>query len=190
MRPRRRRPHPGAVLVGATGLFLTLLALLAWQMRGGGDPALGAGRAVAVVRRPVQVVVVRRVVDRVKIVHKPTPAPAASAAPVSSAPAASAPAASAPAPAAQAPAPAPAPAPAAPAPAPAPAPAATTTAQRAPAPAPRAAATGTPTDTAAVGQPNPNSAAPFAPGHRKHHKVKHHGKATAPGQVKKDDDRR
>ena len=120
-RSRRRRPSPGGVLGGSLALFVVLLALLAWQMRGGGDPALGAGRPAVRLRRPVQIVLVHRVVRKVVIVHKPAPAPVASAAPA--APAASAPAASAPAPVAQAPAPAPAPAPAAPAPTPAPAPA-------------------------------------------------------------------
>ncbi|MBS1869390.1 MAG: hypothetical protein JSS99_06970, partial [Actinobacteria bacterium] len=76
-RPRSRRPHPAAVLASALGLFLTLLALLAWQMRGGGDPALGAGTRAAPPPRPQRVVVVHRVVRRVVVVHKPAPAAAA-----------------------------------------------------------------------------------------------------------------
>jgi hypothetical protein len=101
---RRRRPGPGRVVAGSLALFLMLFALLAWQMRNGGDPALGAG-STSVAARPPHVLV-HRVVRRVVIVHAPA---AAAAAPPAAAPSATAPAAAAPPPAAPAPAPPPAP---------------------------------------------------------------------------------
>jgi hypothetical protein len=105
--PRRRRPSARPVVVGALALFLAVLALLAVQMRLGGDPALGAGTTPA--RPRPRHVLVHRVVRRVVVVRVP-----AAAAPAAPAPATSAPAAAPPPPAAVAPAPAPAPPPPAP----------------------------------------------------------------------------
>ncbi|UUY05759.1 hypothetical protein LRS13_09635 [Svornostia abyssi] len=128
--PKRRPVRPiGALPVwtAVTGAFCVALAGLAFQVRAGDDPALGAAKAPAAqvaATRPPEIVVRRieqkRVVTHVVPAPKPS-APAASATPVASAPAAATAAPTYVAPAQSAPAPAPAPA-AAPAPAPAPAP--------------------------------------------------------------------
>jgi hypothetical protein len=100
-----------AIAAGALALFLTVLVLLAWQVRSGRDPALGAARhQPALVAQAPQRVLVRKVVRRVieeKVVQTDD-GPAAVV--VRSAPTVvyAAPAAT------SAPAPAPAPAPAAP----------------------------------------------------------------------------
>jgi hypothetical protein len=93
---RRRKPSAGWVLGPALGAFFAVLALLAFQVRAGNDPALGA--PVAQVQKPRQIVV-RRVITRVVIHH-----PAAATALPRSSPAAVQTSALAPAPA---PAPAP-----------------------------------------------------------------------------------
>ncbi|HEY8770795.1 MAG TPA: hypothetical protein VIM03_09640, partial [Thermoleophilaceae bacterium] len=68
---RASRREPGLFPVAVTSLaaFLILLTFLAWQLRAGRDPALGAARQGApaaprriVVRRIVRRVVVERVV--------------------------------------------------------------------------------------------------------------------------------
>ena len=117
------RPSLSTTLGWAATLFVAVLALLAWQVAAGRDPALDAKRpALASVSttapRRVLVRVIHRRVIKDKIVYLP---PAQSGASTASAPSyASAPAQtysapaqsySAPAPVAAAPAPAPAPAP-------------------------------------------------------------------------------
>jgi hypothetical protein len=67
-RPRRRRPRPYAVMGSAFALFLMLLTLLAWQLRSGQDPAIGAGPAIAQAPQSAPVVV-RKVVKRVVVVR-------------------------------------------------------------------------------------------------------------------------
>ena len=120
-RPKRepvKKPGPFRVIAGSAGLFFAIVALLAFQMRAGADPALGKGKPVVVAQAtpaPRKVLVRRVVVTRI-VEHRPRRGSAAAAAPRSTGSAPAAPAApSAPAPSA------PAPAPAAPAPAPAPA---------------------------------------------------------------------
>jgi hypothetical protein len=99
-RPRRRRkPSAGWVYGPALGAFFAVLALLAFQVRAGSDPALGKPAAQA--PKPRQVLV-RRVITRV-VIHHPAAAP-----PPSSTAAVPAPA---PATTTAAPPPAPAPAP-------------------------------------------------------------------------------
>ena len=41
-KPRIRKPGPLGVIAGSFGLFFAITALLAFQMRRGADPALGA----------------------------------------------------------------------------------------------------------------------------------------------------
>jgi 2-oxoglutarate dehydrogenase E2 component (dihydrolipoamide succinyltransferase) len=93
----------------AAAALLLALTLLAWQLRAGRDPAIGAARA-AVATAPATRVLVRRIHRKVIVtdpaVAAPASAPAAAPVPVASRPAA-APVAAAPAPAAPAPAPAP-----------------------------------------------------------------------------------
>jgi hypothetical protein len=105
---RPRKPAAGWVFGAALGAFFAALALLAFQVRAGEDPALGPAPA-AQQAKPRQVLI-RRVIKRVVVHHPPDSAAAPPAAVRTSAPA---PATAAPAPAAPAP---PAPAPAAPAP--------------------------------------------------------------------------
>lgn len=107
------------MVVGALGLFVTLLAFLVIQMRTGGDPALGAGTQPT--PRRVHHARVHRVVRRTAVVQAPVappsesddeaPQPSAPAAPQPSAPAAPATPAAPPAAAAPPPAPVPAPQP-------------------------------------------------------------------------------
>src|SRR5689334_25176968 len=62
----RRPPRPTAMLTAGAALFLSVLVLLAWQVRSGRDPALGAARQQpALVAQAPQRVVVRKVVRRV-----------------------------------------------------------------------------------------------------------------------------
>ena len=103
--PRARaaagKPGPAGLMLGSLGAFFVALAVLAVQVRAGGDPALGPAKPAA------ERVIVHRVVLRRVVVTRPAPrssAPAASDASGSVAP--SAPAPSAPAPSAPAPAPA------------------------------------------------------------------------------------
>jgi hypothetical protein len=107
--PRRpAKPRAGWVFGGAFGAFCAALALLAFQVRAGQDPALGPAQPVAQVQpaKPRRILI-RKVIKRVVIHHSPT----------ASAPAAPAQTSSAPQTTTSAPAPSPAPAPA-PAPAP------------------------------------------------------------------------
>ena len=107
-RPLRRpsKPPAGWVFGAALGAFFAALALLAFQVRAGEDPALGQPTAQAQSAQPRRVLI-RRVIERV-VVHHPAQSSAGAE-----------PAAPAPATTSSAPAPAPEPAPA-PAPAPAP----------------------------------------------------------------------
>ena len=100
----RRGPRPLVTLAAGVAVFLSVLALLAWQVRSGRDPALGAARQQpALVAQAPQRVLVRKVVRRViqeKVVESddgpeavvvrsvptvvnaaPTPAPTAAPAP-------------------------------------------------------------------------------------------------------------
>ena len=72
---RRRKPSAGWVLGPALGVFFAVLALLAFQVRAGRDPALGEPAAQAQQQRQI---VVRRVITRVVIHHPATSGPAAS----------------------------------------------------------------------------------------------------------------
>lgn len=58
------RPRPIATIVAAIATFAAVLVLLAWQVRSGRDPALGAGRTVQVAAAPRRVLV-RKIVRRV-----------------------------------------------------------------------------------------------------------------------------
>lgn len=58
------RPRPIATIVAAVATFAAVLALLAWQVRSGRDPALGAGKAVQVAAAPRRVLV-RKIVRRI-----------------------------------------------------------------------------------------------------------------------------
>lgn len=70
---RARRGSPLRTLWVATCLFLALLAVLAWRMAAGADPALRA-RAAATPPPPRRILV-RRVIERRVIVHLPPTAP-------------------------------------------------------------------------------------------------------------------
>jgi len=102
----RRRATFWTTVAVSLAVFLGALALLAWQMHAGQDPALGAGKAEPA---PARKVLVRRIVKRVIVTRvipaQPRSVPGAAVAPAT---------------ASSAPAPAPAAAPAPPAPAPAP----------------------------------------------------------------------
>lgn len=104
---RPSKPPAGWVFGGALGAFFVALALLAFQVRAGNDPALGPAQPVAHVQpaKPRRILI-RKVIKRVIIEHPPaSSAPSAAPAHVRT----SAPRTTAPAPAAPAPAPAPAP---------------------------------------------------------------------------------
>jgi hypothetical protein len=115
-RHQRRMPRPSVTALAAMALFLAVLVLLAWQVRAGRDPALGAARqrpALVAKARPGRVLVkkiVRRVIDEKVVETDDGPVVVAQTAPAPSGTAVS----SAPAVVYSAPAPAPAPAPAAP----------------------------------------------------------------------------
>ena len=68
-----RRPLPSArVVVTATlALFLMVFALLAYQLRSGRDPALGAGPATRVAAPPPKRIIVRKLIVTRVIVHLP-----------------------------------------------------------------------------------------------------------------------
>jgi hypothetical protein len=106
--PRRpqRKPPAGWVFAPALGAFFAALALLAFQVRAGEDPALGPAEPTAQAQTQPRRVLIRRVIERVVIHHLPTTSPSSPAAVQTSAPEATTPA---PAPAAPEPAPAPAP---------------------------------------------------------------------------------
>ena len=104
----RRRPGPAGLMLASLGAFFALLAILAVQVRAGGDPALGPAKPAAEVAQ--RRVIVHRVVLRRVVVTEAAPrssAPAGNASAGTAAPSAPAPSAPAPAPAAPAPAPAP-----------------------------------------------------------------------------------
>jgi hypothetical protein len=101
-----KRPNAYGIVAAAIALFLTVFALLVFQLRSGRDPALCAEVAQTAVPAPKpKRRLIRKVIITRRIVHLPAKATAAAAATSVSAPA---PATSAPA---AAPAPAPAPAP-------------------------------------------------------------------------------
>jgi hypothetical protein len=108
-RERIRKPDPLGVIAGSFGLFFAITALLAFQMRRGADPALGAPQPQLAAAAPVAVrqVLVRRVIVTRIVEHRPRrgrPSPTRSSTTASATPAAPA-APAAPAPAAPAPAP-------------------------------------------------------------------------------------
>lgn len=106
-----RGPRIHVVALATLALFLTVLALLVFQLRTGRDPALGATVAPTSAPAPKKKrILIRKVIITRRVVHLPAETSAPAPATRVSAPA-SAPAASAPAPAPAAPAPAPAPAP-------------------------------------------------------------------------------
>jgi hypothetical protein len=107
-RPAKRAA--GWVFGAALGTFFAALALLAFQVRAGQDPALGSPQPTAQAQTKPRRILIRRVIKRVVIHHPPTSsaAPSSPAAVQTSAPQTTTPA---PAPAAPAPAPAPGPAP-------------------------------------------------------------------------------
>ena len=90
-KPRIRKPGPLGVIAGSFGLFFAITALLAFQMRRGADPALGAPKPQVVASAtvaPRQIVVRRVIVTRI-VEHRPRrgSAPTGSARPASPAPA-------------------------------------------------------------------------------------------------------
>jgi hypothetical protein len=60
-RPRIRKPGPLGVIVASFGLFFAITALLAFQMRRGADPALGAPKQQ--LAAPHQILVRRVIVE-------------------------------------------------------------------------------------------------------------------------------
>ena len=107
-----RRPRFLPTILAAVAAFLVLFEFLAFQLRSGNDPALGASQPVASVHRPRPVL--DRKVIRTRVVQLPprsealasgatAPATTAASATTGAAPAPSAPAVPAPAPAPAAP---------------------------------------------------------------------------------------
>jgi hypothetical protein len=92
-------PRPIATITAAVAVFVAVLALLAWQVRSGRDPALGAAKQTARVAPAPRRVLVKKVVRRVIVtkvvqtddgpvlVASTAPAPASSGTTVQSAPA-------------------------------------------------------------------------------------------------------
>jgi hypothetical protein len=91
-------PRPIATIAAAVAIFVTVLVLLAWQVRSGRDPALGAAKTARVAPAPRRLLVkkvVRRVIvtkvvqtdDGPVLVASTAPAPASSGTTVQSAPA-------------------------------------------------------------------------------------------------------
>jgi hypothetical protein len=109
--PRRRRPSGKPIVVISLAAFFAVLALLAFQMRSGHDPALSASATATQARQSQQRVVVREVDDDYVITRViPAASPGATPAPPLTTGSSGGSHASAPAPAAVvAPAPAPAP---------------------------------------------------------------------------------
>jgi hypothetical protein len=66
-KPRIRKPGPLGVTAGSFGLFFMIAALLAFQMRRGADPALGAPKpqVAAAPAAPRQILVRRVIVTRI-----------------------------------------------------------------------------------------------------------------------------
>jgi hypothetical protein len=108
-------PRPIATITAAVAVFVAVLVLLAWQVRSGRDPALGAAKQTARVAPTPRRVLVKKVVRRVivtKVVQTDDgPVLVASTAPAPAAASSGTTVQSAPAVAYSAPAPAPAPAP-------------------------------------------------------------------------------
>jgi hypothetical protein len=69
-KPRIRKPGPLGVLAGSFGLFFAVTALLAFQMRRGADPALGAPKPAATQTVAPRQVLVRRVVVTRIVEHR------------------------------------------------------------------------------------------------------------------------
>ena len=90
-----KKPPAALVFAPALGAFFAALALLAFQVRAGQDPALGSTEPVAQTQVKPRRVLIRRVIKRVVVHHPPassgssSPAPAvqASAPQTTSAPA-------------------------------------------------------------------------------------------------------
>ena len=78
-RPRRaappQRPSAGWVFAPALGAFFAALALLAFQVRAGQDPALGPAQPAAQVQPKRRRILVRRVIERVIVHDAPADAP-------------------------------------------------------------------------------------------------------------------
>jgi hypothetical protein len=72
-RPARRLGLLGAIWA-TVAVFLAVLAVLAARLASGDDPALLARKAKA--PRPARQVLVRRIYERVVVVHEPASAPA------------------------------------------------------------------------------------------------------------------
>ena len=71
---RPAKPPAGWVFGAALAAFFAALALLAFQVRAGRDPALGPAQPVAQVQTKPRRVLIRRVIERVVIHHPPTAA--------------------------------------------------------------------------------------------------------------------
>jgi hypothetical protein len=65
----RRKPSPLGLLAGSLAAFFALLALLAVQVRAGGDPALGPPKPAATAE-PRRVIVHRVIVRRIVVTHR------------------------------------------------------------------------------------------------------------------------
>ena len=66
------RPRPAATLAAGVAVFVAVLVLLAWQVRSGRDPALGAAKQAARVAPAPRRVLVKKIVRRVivtKVIH-------------------------------------------------------------------------------------------------------------------------
>ncbi len=100
-KPRIRKPGPLTVIAGSFGLFFAITALLAFQMRRGADPALGAPKPQVLAAAPAapRQILVRRVIVTRIVEHRSRRSRPAAPRTTTSAPAAPAPAAPAPAPA-------------------------------------------------------------------------------------------
>jgi hypothetical protein len=70
-RERIRKPGPLPVLAGSFGLFFAITALLAFQMRRGADPALGAPAPQVLAAAPTpRTILVRRVIVTRIVEHR------------------------------------------------------------------------------------------------------------------------
>ena len=67
---RPAKPPAGWVFGAALAVFFAALALLAFQVRAGRDPALGPAQPVAQVQAKPRRVLIRRVIERV-VIHAP-----------------------------------------------------------------------------------------------------------------------
>jgi len=110
-RERARKPGPLGVIAGSFGLFFAITALLAFQMRRGADPALGAPKPQVVAQATVapRRIVVRRVIVTRIVEHRRPRGAGGGGAPARVPAASSSGGGSSPAQAAAPPAPAPAP---------------------------------------------------------------------------------